>query len=90
MDSTALKRGLNSSEVESRHSLRVIEGIVVGLLVGLLAHPVYVTHGSSDLRAANHRLAVKRRSYVELEISRNRWQKAIAEDKCRTNSHPEA
>ncbi|RWW52833.1 hypothetical protein BHE74_00040721 [Ensete ventricosum] len=45
--------------------------------------------GSSDLHAANHRLAVRRRSYVELEIFRNRWQKAMVEDKCWTNSYPE-
>ncbi|CAL9128921.1 unnamed protein product, partial [Musa acuminata var. zebrina] len=32
---------------------------------------------------------VRRRSYVELEIFRNRWQKAMAEDKCWTNSYPE-
>ncbi|XP_008802242.1 uncharacterized protein LOC120111871 [Phoenix dactylifera] len=38
----------------------------------------------------NERLAVRKRSYVELEIFRNRWQMAVTEDKCWIDPYPES
>ncbi|CAL9782407.1 unnamed protein product [Musa acuminata subsp. burmannicoides] len=44
---------------------------------------------SSERPAANNRYAVRQRSYVESEIFRKRWQKAISEDNCWSDPYPE-
>nr|XP_009381324.1 PREDICTED: uncharacterized protein LOC103969504 isoform X1 [Musa acuminata subsp. malaccensis]XP_018675086.1 PREDICTED: uncharacterized protein LOC103969504 isoform X1 [Musa acuminata subsp. malaccensis]XP_018675087.1 PREDICTED: uncharacterized protein LOC103969504 isoform X1 [Musa acuminata subsp. malaccensis] len=45
--------------------------------------------GSTGSPAAKDRSAVRRRSSVELEIFRKRWQKAVTEDNCWIDPYPE-
>ncbi|KAF8388578.1 hypothetical protein HHK36_027253 [Tetracentron sinense] len=44
--------------------------------------PILGAQASSESHVSNDRYAVRRQSYVELEIFKNRWKKAVKEDEC--------
>ncbi|XP_030971136.1 uncharacterized protein LOC115991513 isoform X2 [Quercus lobata] len=44
---------------------------------------------SSHSHAKDHRVDVRRQSYIEYEVFRKRWKKAVEEDKCWTDPYPQ-
>ncbi|XP_065635086.1 uncharacterized protein LOC112012569 isoform X4 [Quercus suber] len=44
---------------------------------------------SSHSHAKDHRVDVRKQSYIEYEVFRKRWKKAVEEDKCWTDPYPQ-
>uniref|UniRef100_A0A7N2KQQ4 Uncharacterized protein n=1 Tax=Quercus lobata TaxID=97700 RepID=A0A7N2KQQ4_QUELO len=49
----------------------------------------YNPMASSHSHAKDHRVDVRRQSYIEYEVFRKRWKKAVEEDKCWTDPYPQ-